>query len=135
MAGGDLGLRASVRRGRCTLALTGELDEATTPILKGAVSGACSGGAAEVALDLTELNFMDSTGLLAIVRAYKQCKQDGRGFMVAPGTGQPWQLFEACGMFGVAPFLELPRSAAARGWSPPTTQTQQGVGSNEDQSA
>jgi anti-sigma B factor antagonist len=135
MAGGDLGLRASVRRGRYTLALTGELDEATTPILKGAVSGACSGGAAEIALDLTELHFMDSTGLLALVHAYKQCKQEGRGFMVAPGTGQPWQLFEACGMFGVAPFLELPRSAAARGRSPPTTQTQHGVGSDEDQSA
>jgi len=112
MAGGDLRLRISVRGGRYTLNVSGELDTATAPILEGALSRACSGRASEVAVDLTELDFMDSTGLLAVVRAYKQCKHDGLGFMVAPGTGQPGRLFEACGMFGVAPFLEPARRAA-----------------------
>lgn len=51
------------------LRLAGELDMATAPILAAALYAAVEGGAAGLVLDLTDLSFMDSTGIHVLRRA------------------------------------------------------------------
>ena len=54
---------------RLVLAATGEVDIASAGILREALAAAVASGAAEVWLDLTSVEFMDSTGISAIVDA------------------------------------------------------------------
>ena len=53
-----------------TLFVTGELDVATASILEGAVDGALDGQGDELGLDLSGLDFMDSSGARAIMHAH-----------------------------------------------------------------
>ena len=56
---------------RLVLAATGEVDIASAGILREALSGAAESGAAQIWLDLTNVEFMDSTGITAIVDAHR----------------------------------------------------------------
>jgi anti-anti-sigma factor len=60
------------------LALRGELDLATTPILEEALAGAGADGGPVVALDLSELSFVDASGLKAILQAHRRAVRAGR---------------------------------------------------------
>jgi len=51
-----------VEDGTHTIGLVRELDFATAPTLEEAISRACADGAEHVVLDLSGLDFMDSTG-------------------------------------------------------------------------
>jgi anti-anti-sigma factor len=121
---GQLEIEERQDAGRHAFVLRGELDSATCPSFEAALREACAGAAAEIALDLGGLTFMDSSGLLAVVRGYRMCRAAARGFMVAPGNGAARYLFDACGMLGVAPFLEVgsdrdPTSPGRRSRLPP----------------
>ena len=66
------GFRVEVsRRGACLIAsVVGEIDLATAPELRAAVESSIasdSGGTSRVAVDLTEVQFLDSSGLNALV--------------------------------------------------------------------
>jgi anti-sigma B factor antagonist len=54
---------------RLVLAAAGEIDVASADELRDALAAAVSSGAAEIWLDLTAIEFMDSTGITAIVEA------------------------------------------------------------------
>lgn len=54
---------------RLVLAASGEIDVVTTDELRSVLASAAVSGAAEVWLDLTGVEFMDSTGITAIVDA------------------------------------------------------------------
>ena len=60
------------------LIATGELDNATTPILERAFDAAYEGDAAMIVVDLTELSFMDSTGIGLLVRMNDACEAADR---------------------------------------------------------
>jgi anti-sigma B factor antagonist len=60
---GDRGMR---------LALEGELDLATTPILQASLDSAEHDGEPIVELDLTDLSFVDASGLKAILHAHRR---------------------------------------------------------------
>ena len=57
---------------------TGELDIATTPILERAFEAVYDGDAAMIVVDLTELSFMDSTGIGALIRMNDACEAADR---------------------------------------------------------
>jgi stage II sporulation protein AA (anti-sigma F factor antagonist) len=54
----------------------GELDLSTAPELEGPLEQALDGGEALVLIDLTECEFIDSTGIAMIVRAWQQLDRD-----------------------------------------------------------
>jgi len=60
------------------LALHGELDLATTPILVESIASAEIEGDPVVALDLTDLEFVDASGLKAILNAHRRAIRSGR---------------------------------------------------------
>jgi anti-sigma B factor antagonist len=69
----------------CVVKLAGELDLYSAPKVRDALADACKDGAARVIVDLSEVEFVDSTALGVLVEA--RTKLDNRrGFLLAaPG--------------------------------------------------
>jgi anti-anti-sigma factor len=58
------------------VAVRGELDLSTAPDLEGPLEEALAGGESSVLIDLTDCEFIDSTGIAMIVRAWQQLDGD-----------------------------------------------------------
>lgn len=86
------------------LRLTGELDLATAPQLRAALSKAAE-DAELVIFDLTELTFMDSTGIHAILTADAQLRATDRRLAVVPGPRRVQRIFELTGLADRLPFM------------------------------
>lgn len=87
-----------------TLRLQGELDMAGVPSLEAAVRRICRDGTNSIALDLSGLGFIDSTGLAAIVHVSGLCAKYGYTFRIVPGPPAVHRLFEVTGLDAVLPF-------------------------------
>ncbi len=61
------------------LVVTGELDIATAPGLEATVSSLCQAGARRIAIDFSELTFIDSAGVRAILVATDLCADNRSG--------------------------------------------------------
>jgi anti-anti-sigma factor len=92
--------------GNVTLKLSGELDTASVSMLENVAERHFSGGASAVTLDLTELMFIDSTGLAAVVLVSRLCERDSRELQIVPGPGAVQRLFEITGLVDVLPFQD-----------------------------
>jgi anti-anti-sigma factor len=116
-------VRQSVRDGRHTLLLSGELDLATVAGLETPVLDLCREGVSTVELDLSRLTFMDSTGLRAVLRAQELCAEHGCDFLVIPGSGQVLRLLELTGTIESLPLADAhpnrPAEVDQRGEPPP----------------
>jgi len=86
--------------GRHRLLLSGELDIASAPMLEATLASVTAKGASEVVLDLTELTFMDSTGLRAVLSLHELCSQEGYAFSLTGANGSVQRLFELTGVVG-----------------------------------
>ena len=60
---------------RYVITVSGEVDLATSPELDVAIIAAIDSGTSSVAIDLTAVSFMDSSGLGVIVRGLKRCRE------------------------------------------------------------
>jgi anti-anti-sigma factor len=67
---------------RATVSLRGELDMSATDRARGAIAEAEAGPASLLVLDLSELDFIDSTGLEVVLRAARRAHDDGRRLIV-----------------------------------------------------
>ena len=70
-------IRTSSDQDTTTIAVSGELDLATSDRLRGAIRGAENGTTRWIILDLEELTFMDSTGLNALLEARRRASLNG----------------------------------------------------------
>jgi anti-anti-sigma factor len=85
----DLVVTTSVEPGgRHRLRLSGELDLASASALTDAVTEACGANAKEVVLDIGELEFIDSTGLRAILSSRVVCAAGDCTLSVYPEADQ-----------------------------------------------
>ena len=60
---------------RHVITVSGEVDLASSPQLDVAIISVLDSGANAVAIDLSEVTFMDSSGLGVIVRGLKRCRE------------------------------------------------------------
>jgi anti-anti-sigma factor len=67
---------------RATVSLRGELDMSAVDRAREAIEQAEAGGATLLVLDLSELEFMDSTGLEVVLRAARRARDSGRRLIV-----------------------------------------------------
>jgi anti-sigma B factor antagonist len=104
-----LSVREHRRAGERTLVLSGELDLASRPLLDEAVSCVQWRDTAALVLDLSEVAFMDSTGLHGVLAAKTLCAEHGCTFVLVRGSSQVQRLFELSGVIDELPF----RGAAA----------------------
>jgi anti-sigma B factor antagonist len=105
--GPRLGIRLQGQGDRRTLALTGEMDLATAPALEGAVIRLCRDGIKQLVLDLSELEFIDGSGLHAVSAARLTCQESGCELCIIPGRKELHRLFTISGLDGRLPFRTL----------------------------
>jgi len=115
-AGKDLTIDSEGAEGRHRLSLRGELDLASAPELQEAVARVCAEGAREAVLDVAGLEFVDSTGLRAILNAKAVCEENRCAFYLTPGRDQIHdqvrRLLEITGLIDRLPFREPDQAGA-----------------------
>jgi anti-sigma B factor antagonist len=80
---GSVGVRVRSLDATVTVALTGELDDASVPAVESAVlRAAAEHDATRVRLDLAELSFIDSSGLAMLIRLERGSANEGFRFSV-----------------------------------------------------
>jgi len=97
-----------------TLSLAGELDLSNVAAFGEAIEG-CGGAECDaVVLDLSALEFIDSTGIAAILRAHDRLGGEGRALRIVPSShAAVSRVFELVGVAQSLPFLqERPGSMA-----------------------
>jgi anti-sigma B factor antagonist len=94
------------------LVVTGEMDLATAPALEGAVIRLCREGAKQLVLDLSQLEFIDASGLHAVSFARETCRQFGCEFCIVPGRKELHRLFKLSGLDQRLPFRPPDRDHA-----------------------
>jgi anti-anti-sigma factor len=62
---------------RCTLSVSGEIDIYSADTLRQALRTCLDRGARTVVVDMAALEFIDSTGVSALIGGYKQLQNDG----------------------------------------------------------
>ena len=69
--------------GIATVAVDGELDIATAPVLDATLADVERGGTGTLLLDLHRVRFLDSTGLRSLLRARRRAETAGRRLRLA----------------------------------------------------
>ncbi len=94
----DLGLDVSHGHDRTVLTVTGEVDVATAPSLRERLVQLIDDGRVHLVIDLTPVDFLDSTGLGVLVGTLKRIRQaDGELRLVIPQE-RIKKLFEITGL-------------------------------------
>ncbi len=107
-------VRASTER-TAVLALRGEVDLATTPELRRALSVSVKVGVHHLVLDCGELTFLDASGISALVEATKDLAAEGGALVVRNASAPVRTVVEAAGLAhlleGDAPLTPATRHA------------------------
>jgi anti-sigma B factor antagonist len=81
--------------------LRGSLDLATAPTIKAALSEATEKSRHDLILDLTQLEFLDSTGLGVLIGAHRRAAEHGGSFRLIVNDGPIWRLLNITGLVTV----------------------------------
>ena len=84
----------------------GELDLATTDVLRDHVQDLVSTGFGRVLLDLRQVTFLDSTGLRLVLELERWSRLDGWELGVVDGPLEVARVFDLTGMRPVVPFVD-----------------------------
>lgn len=89
----EFAVRQEQRGQMPVLRVQGEVDIYTAPRLKEAVVGALKGGSASLVFDLSEVEFLDSTGLQVLMSAKKRTAERGGDVYLVGVGGQVRRVF------------------------------------------
>jgi anti-sigma B factor antagonist len=98
-------------------ALGGSLDIATSPSLRAALMDAAEGENHEIIVDLSHLEFLDSTGLGALIGAHRRASEHHGSVRLVAHEGQILRLLRITGLldvFAVYPTVEAALADDAR---------------------
>lgn len=104
----DFAVRTHTTERAQTLVLSGELDLISSPALERALVDAAASGAELIIVDLRGLEFMDSTGLHALVKAQHRTEEMGRRFALVRGGDSVQRLFQLTGVIDGLTVVESP---------------------------
>ncbi len=80
------------------LRLSGELDLASAGELDTVIAELCTDGARQISLEMSELSFMDSTGLRSLLVGKELCEVNGCELLIGELSSQVKRLFEVSGV-------------------------------------
>ena len=83
----------------------GSLDMATAPLLRAQADELREAGFQRLVLDLSKLDFMDSTGLRLLLSLDADARHDGFSLAVVPGPAAVQRVFEITGTATMLPFI------------------------------
>jgi anti-sigma B factor antagonist len=90
----DVDIKVTEDGAALVVALAGEVDLRSAGRLGVALNGVVRHGTGPVVVDLSELRFMDSSGLALLVNAARRLDHAGRGFAIAVPPGPPRRAIE-----------------------------------------
>jgi len=88
---------------RYVITVSGEVDLATSPELDTTIIAAIESGTSSVAIDLTDVSFMDSSGLGVIVRCLKRCREADKDLDLVITNERVLKVFGITGLDQVIP--------------------------------
>jgi anti-sigma B factor antagonist len=94
---------APPRDGFAVVKASGELDLSSAPELEAALRAAQS-ERGNVMLDFSELEFIDSTGVHAVLNAFHAAEQAGTEFAITGAGGEVMRAFQLVGLADRLPF-------------------------------
>jgi anti-anti-sigma factor len=97
------------------IALTGELDLASSPALEEELAKVFTSDAQTVVIDLRQLDFMDSTGLSILVRAHHSAIADQRRLALVKGPPQVQRLLTLTGVTDRLSLVDAPEDVFGGG--------------------
>jgi anti-sigma B factor antagonist len=103
----DFNVETSAGAHATVVAVTGELDLATSPALEAELERASS-GAERVILDLRGVSFMDSTGLSLLVKAQRRAQESNRQLAVVRGGARVQRLLSLTGVAERLTLIDAP---------------------------
>jgi anti-sigma B factor antagonist len=97
----DLSIHVYVHGAMSVFELTGSLDIATSPTVRASLVEASERGDHKLIVDLTKVDFLDSTGLGAIIGAQRRAKEFGGDVRLVVKEGQILRLLRITGLLKV----------------------------------
>jgi anti-sigma B factor antagonist len=88
---------------RYVIAASGEVDLASSPELDIAIIAAIKSGSSSLVIDLTDVSFMDSSGLGVIVRGLKRCREADKDLDLVITNERVLKVFGITGLDQVIP--------------------------------
>ena len=101
---GRLKISSMVDDGTVSLALEGELDLAGAPEMEASLAAAERDGPTRMVVDLSRLQFIDSTGLRLLLQADARAKEQGYELVLRPGAQAVQRVFEVTGALAILRF-------------------------------
>ena len=101
----EISERPAAARDGVVLALAGELDLATVDLLTTRLADAARNGQS-VVLDLSDLDFIDSSGIRAFLQATAEASRDGWSFAITQPPARIQRVFEVAGVHAFLPHVE-----------------------------
>lgn len=86
--------------------LSGELDMASAGLLETAIAELCADGCRRLLVEMTKLDFMDSTGLRSLLVSQELCEVNGCQLRLGQTSRQVARLLEVSGVGEQLPHLE-----------------------------
>jgi anti-anti-sigma factor len=83
----------------------GELDMAAAPALAAEIAQLRQAGCPRVIVDLSELSFLDSSGLRLLLDCHAEARRDGHTVALIPGPRAVQRVFELTGTTEHLPFI------------------------------
>lgn len=111
----DLQVHSRVIGDRTVIAVAGEVDIATAEILDTEITQVLAGGASRLVLDLSEVAFLDSTGLGVLVKGLKRAREAGGSLAVVVTAERIAKVFRITGLDAVMSLHADVDSAVAAG--------------------
>ncbi|MFN2459844.1 MAG: STAS domain-containing protein [Candidatus Velthaea sp.] len=97
----DLSIHVHVQGGTTVFELVGSLDIATSPTVRAALLEASERGDHGLVVDLTKVDFLDSTGLGALIGAQRRAKEFEGDVRLVAKEGQILRLLRITGLLRV----------------------------------
>jgi anti-sigma B factor antagonist len=90
-----------------TLRLVGEVDLAASILLHEVIERVCAIAVDGIVLDLSEVSFIDSTGVCAVLVLHERCTEQGTELRISSGSKVVQRVFEIAGLLDRLPFVPV----------------------------
>lgn len=105
LAGSGLQIVVAEQGATTMITLEGECDIAQKDAFRDAVRRAFAFKPEHIVLDLSQLAFIDSTGIQVVIELSRSARQANVHLVICPGSQQVQRVFELCGLIKRLPFL------------------------------
>ncbi|HMJ35238.1 MAG TPA: STAS domain-containing protein [Baekduia sp.] len=102
----DFTITVGRHRETVTVALAGELDLASAPLLGDHLTAVREERPGTLMLDLGEVTFMDSSGVVLLLSASRHCERDGVTLVISHVPPAARRVLEVCGVVAALPLAE-----------------------------